>query len=109
SRCALYLQTHSGGNTLVSDSIPLAPAGSASQSERPVGGDSQPARRDHPGRTPNMGTGEAWASTALGAAMVWRAVHRRTLTSVPLAAVGAALLYRGSTRTCPAYSIAGIN
>ena len=60
-------------------------------------------------RRKNMGPGEAWLSLAAGAGLVWGAWRARGKASLPLAAAGASLLYRGSTRRCPVYSAAGID
>ena len=94
----------------MSNATAVAQEGPAKYPEQSfVAGDAQTSRRGRTTSDPNMGKGEAWASAALGSALVWRALRRPTLGSLPLAAVGAALVYRGSTRSCPAYAAVGID
>ena len=60
-------------------------------------------------RRTNMGEGEAWLSLAAGAGLVLGALRSWSKASIPLAAAGASLLYRGSTGHCPVYSATGVD
>lgn len=66
-------------------------------------------RRPNSDAHTNMGGTEAWVSAIAGTILVGGALRRPSKSSLALAAVGAALLYRGSTRHCPAYAAAGID
>ena len=57
----------------------------------------------------NLSAGEAWLSLAAGAGLMLGAWQSWSKRSFPLAAAGASLLYRGSTRHCPLYSAAGVD
>ena len=93
----------------MSDATEMAYEGRTELSERrPRFGRAQSHRHDSNGRE-NMGRAEAWISAILGTVLVGGAVRHPSKRSLPLAAAGAALLYRGSTRHCPAYAAAGID
>lgn len=57
----------------------------------------------------NINSGERWASAIGGGALITYGLIRRSPVSLSLAALGAGLLYRGSTGHCAAYSALGVS
>ena len=70
---------------------------------------------DHPFRPTNsptcvnVGSGERVASTLGGAVLAGLGVARGGVSGLALAALGGALVYRGSTGHCSAYSAMGVS
>ena len=57
----------------------------------------------------NVGSAERWISAIGGGGLVTYGLLRRSPVSLALAAVGASLLYRGSTGHCAAYAAMGVD
>ncbi len=57
----------------------------------------------------NVGDAERIASIAAGAVAVLAGLSRRSVPGLVCAAVGGALVYRGATGHCPAYSLLGVD
>lgn len=65
--------------------------------------DARYAFENMPRQHVNVGETERWISTAGGAGMILYGLHTRGLMGLTLGAIGAVLLYRGTTGHCPAY------
>ncbi|MDQ2687302.1 MAG: DUF2892 domain-containing protein [Armatimonadota bacterium] len=61
------------------------------------------------GKEVNVASWERWTSAIGGGALATYGALRRDKVGIGLAALGAALLYRGSTGHCPAYHAAGVS
>ena len=57
----------------------------------------------------NIGNLESWLSMAAGGALMAAGIRQRSLLGAGLAAIGAALLYRGTTGHCAIYESLGVN
>ncbi len=57
----------------------------------------------------NVGEAERWISTATGAGLVLYGLKTRGYLGLALGAIGASMLYRGTTGHCPAYSQLGMS
>ncbi len=71
--------------------------------------DARYAFENMPSREVNVGDTERWVSTAGGAGFVLYGLKTRGLMGLTLGAIGAALIYRGTSGHCCAYSKMGMS
>lgn len=71
--------------------------------------DARYAFENMPRHRVNVGETERWVSTAGGAGFVLYGLKTRGLLGLTLGAIGAAMLYRGTTGHCSAYSAMGMS
>lgn len=71
--------------------------------------DARYAFENMPNHRVNVGETERWISTAGGAGFVLYGLKTRGLMGLTLGAIGAAMLYRGTTGHCSAYSKLGMS
>ena len=57
----------------------------------------------------NVGESERWLSVITGSAVAAYGLKRRSIPGMVLAAIGGALVWRGTTGRCPVYGAAGIS